>query len=55
MRFLKLIGFLQLKVGFNDIITQLERQQKIAVDEIQEKIERLKEFFKISILRCDVL
>jgi len=31
-----------LKIGFNDIIAQLEEQQKKAVDEKQEKIERLK-------------
>jgi predicted transcriptional regulator len=32
-----------LKVGFNDIIVQLEKQQRKAVDEVQAKIERLKE------------
>ncbi len=32
-----------LKVGFNDIITQLEKQQRKAVDKAQAKIERLKE------------
>lgn len=32
-----------LKVGFNDIIAQLEKQQRMAVDEAQAKIERLKE------------
>ena len=32
-----------LKVGFKNIIAQLEKQQKKAVDEAQEKIERLKE------------
>ncbi len=32
-----------LKVGFNDIIAQLESQQRIAVEEEQVKIERLKE------------
>ena len=32
-----------LKVGFKDIIAQLEKQQKKAVVESQEKIERLKE------------
>jgi predicted transcriptional regulator len=31
-----------LKVGFNDIIDQLEKQQRKAVDEIQAKIDRLK-------------
>jgi predicted transcriptional regulator len=35
-----------LKVGFNDIIAQLEKQQKKAVDEAQAKIERLKELGK---------
>jgi predicted transcriptional regulator len=35
-----------LKVGFNDIIAQLEMQQRKAVDEAQEKIERLKELRK---------
>ena len=35
-----------LKVGFNDIIAQLEKQQKKAVDEAQVKIERLKELGK---------
>ncbi len=32
-----------LKVGFNKIIAELEKQQRKAVDEAQEKIERLKE------------
>jgi predicted transcriptional regulator len=31
-----------LKVGFNDIITQLEKQQRKAVDEAQTSIKRLK-------------
>ena len=35
-----------LKVGFKDIVAQLERQQKEAVDEAQAKIERLKELGK---------
>jgi predicted transcriptional regulator len=35
-----------LKVGFNDIIGQLEKQQKKAVDEMQEKIKRLKDLGK---------
>jgi predicted transcriptional regulator len=35
-----------LKVGFNNIIAQLEKQQKKAVDESQAKIERLKELGK---------
>ena len=32
-----------LKVSFNDIISQLEKQQMKAVDEAQTKIEKLKE------------
>lgn len=32
-----------LKVGFNDIIAQLENQQKKTVDVTKEKIERLKD------------
>jgi predicted transcriptional regulator len=32
-----------LKIGFDDIIAQLEKQQKKAVDDSQAKIERLKE------------
>ncbi len=32
-----------LKVSFNDIIAQLEKQQKKAVDDAQTKIEKLKE------------
>jgi predicted transcriptional regulator len=35
-----------LKVGFNDIIAQLETQKKKAVDEVQAKIELLKELGK---------
>ena len=35
-----------LKVGFNDIIVQLETQQNRAVEEVQAKIERLKELGK---------
>jgi len=35
-----------IKVGFTDIIAQLETQQKKAVDEAQVKIERLKELWK---------
>ena len=35
-----------LKVGFKDIVAQLERQHKEAVDEAQAKIERLKELGK---------
>jgi len=32
-----------LKIGFNEIITQLEKQQREAVDEAQARIKRLKE------------
>jgi len=32
-----------LKVGFNDIVNHLEKQQKKAFDEAKEKIERLKD------------
>lgn len=35
-----------LKVGFNDIIAQLENQQRKAVDEAQVKIEKLREMGK---------
>ena len=35
-----------LKVGFADIIAQLEEQKKKAVDEMQERIKRLKELGK---------
>ncbi len=35
-----------LKVGFDNIIAQLEKQQKKTVDEAQAKIERLKELRK---------
>ena len=35
-----------LKVGFNEIIAHLEKQQKRALDETQSKIERLKGFEK---------
>lgn len=31
-----------LKIGFNEIVAQLEEQQKKVVDKSQEKIERLK-------------
>ncbi len=34
------------KVGFNDIIAHLERQQRKAVEETQAKIERLKKLGK---------
>jgi hypothetical protein len=33
-------------VEFNDIIGQVEKQQRKAVDETQEKIKRLKELGK---------
>ncbi len=32
-----------LKVGFNDIVSQLEKQQKKVVDEAKANVERLKE------------
>ena len=35
-----------LKVGFNEIIAHLEKQQKKALDETQSKIERLRDFRK---------
>jgi predicted transcriptional regulator len=35
-----------LKVGFNDIIAQLEKQQRKAVEEAQARFERLKELGK---------
>lgn len=35
-----------LKVGFDEIIAHLEKQQKKAVDETHAKIERLREFGK---------
>ena len=35
-----------LKVGFNDIIDQLEKQQKKSVNETNANVERLKEFGK---------
>lgn len=35
-----------LKIGFDQIIAQLEKQNKNAVDEVQGKIERLKELGK---------
>ena len=35
-----------LKVGFNDIIAQLEKQQRNAVEEVQARIKRLKEMGK---------
>ena len=35
-----------LKIGFNEIIAHLENQQRKAVEEVQERIERLKELGK---------
>lgn len=35
-----------LKVGFNEIVAQLEKEQKKAVEEAQNKIKRLKELGK---------
>ncbi len=35
-----------LKVGFKEIISQLEKQQRKTIDESQERIERLKELRK---------
>jgi len=35
-----------LKVGFNDIVAQLEKEQKKVVEETQKKIKRLKELGK---------
>jgi predicted transcriptional regulator len=35
-----------LKVGFGDIVAQLEKEQKKAVEEAQRKIKRLKELGK---------
>jgi len=35
-----------LKIGFDEIIAQLENQQREAVDETQARIERLKELGK---------
>jgi predicted transcriptional regulator len=35
-----------LKIGFNDIISQLENHQRKAVEKVQSKIERLKELGK---------
>ncbi len=37
-----------LKIGFNEIINQLEKQQKKSADETKENIERLKKFGNIS-------
>ena len=40
------IKIYSLKVGFNNIITHLENQQRKAVDEAQTRIERLRELGK---------
>ncbi len=40
------IKIYSLKVGFNNIITHLENQQRKEVDKVQAKIERLKELGK---------
>ncbi len=41
-----------LKVGFNKIISELEKQQKKAVDEMQKMIERLKELGSVTPIRA---
>ncbi len=41
-----------LKVGFNKIIAELEKQQKKAVDEMQKTIKRLKELGNITPIRA---
>ena len=41
-----------LKVGFNKIIAELEKQQKKAVDEMQRTIKRLKELGNITPIRA---
>ena len=41
-----------LKVGFNKIISELEKQQKKAVDEMQKMIERLKELGNVTPIRA---
>ncbi len=41
-----------LKVGFNKIIAELERQQKKAVDEMQASIKRLKELGSVTPVRA---
>ncbi len=41
-----------LKVGFNKIIAELEKQQKKAVDEMQKTIKRLKELGNITPVRA---
>jgi predicted transcriptional regulator len=41
-----------LKVGFNKIIAELEKQQKKAVDEMQASIKRLKELGNVTPVRA---
>lgn len=41
-----------LKIGFNDIITQIEKQKKKAIDEALLKLERLKELGNITPVRA---
>lgn len=41
-----------LKVSFNEIVTQLEKQQKKAIDEMQASIKRLKELGNITPIRA---
>ncbi len=41
-----------LKVGFNKIIAELEKQQKKAVDDMQKTIKRLKELGNITPIRA---
>ncbi len=41
-----------LRVGFNKIIAELEKQQKKAVDEMQKMIERLKELGNVTPVRA---
>ncbi len=41
-----------LKIGFNKIIAELEKQQKKAVDEMKKTIKRLKELGNITPIRA---
>lgn len=41
-----------LKISFNEIISQLEKQQKKAIDEMQASIKRLKELGNITPIRA---
>ncbi len=41
-----------LKVSFNEIVAQLEKQQKKAIDEMQASIKRLKELGNITSIRA---